>query len=299
MSRGLPLAVVALCGVLWGLGQPLGKLATSTGHGHFGLLFWQSALGAAFLGAVLTLRGRWPPLTRATLTFAVVVAVLGTIIPGSTFFLAIAHLPSGVMAVNVATVPLIALPIAVALGQDRFAPGRVLGLLMGLAGVLLIAAPEGALPAGTSPLWLLVALVGPLFYALEGNFVAGFGMAGMDPLGAFFLASLVAAAVLLPVAVATGQFIPPLRPLGIAEWALVASSAVNALAYSAYVWLAATAGAVFAALTSYVVTGAGMVWAMVLLGERHSGWLWLALALMLAGVALVQPRGARAVGGAA
>lgn len=296
---GLPLAAVVACGMLWGLGQPLGKLAISTGHGHFGLLFWQAALGAAFLGGVLALRRRWPPLTRATLTFSIAVAVLGTIIPGSTFFLSIAHLPSGVMAVNVATVPLIALPIAVALGQDRFAPGRVLGLLMGLAGVLLIAAPEGALPAGVSPLWLVVALAGPLFYAIEGNFVARFGTAGMDALQAFFLASLAAALMLLPVALGSGQFIAPSRPFGVAEWALVASSAVNATAYSAYVWLAATAGAVFAALTSYIVTGAGMVWAMLLLGEQHSGWLWAALVLMLAGVALVQPREERAMGSAA
>jgi drug/metabolite transporter (DMT)-like permease len=38
-----------------------------------------------------------------------------------------------------------------------------------------------------------------------------------------------------------------------------------------------------------------MIWAIMLLGERPSGMMWLALAVMLAGLALVQPRGRKAV----
>ena len=72
--------------------------------------------------------------------------------------------------------------------------------------------------------------------------------------------------------------------------ALALSSALHALLYASYVWLAATAGAVFAAQSSYLVTAAGMLWAMVLLGERPSVSVWIVLAVMLAGVALVQPR---------
>ena len=49
---------------------------------------------------------------------------------------------------------------------------------------------------------------------------------------------------------------------------------------------------VFATQTSYVVTGSGVLWAMLLLGEHFSGWVWAALAVMLIGVALVRPRDA-------
>jgi hypothetical protein len=38
------------------------------------------------------------------------------------------------------------------------------------------------------------------------------------------------------------------------------------------------------------VTGFGVFWAMLLLGESYSGWIWAALALMLMGLFLVQPR---------
>lgn len=92
-----------------------------------------------------------------------------------------------------------------------------------------------------------------------------------------------------PVMLAMGEGYSPL-PLGRDDAALALSSALHALLYATYVWLAATAGSVFAAQSSYLVTGAGMVWAMILLGERPSATVWLALAVMLAGVALVQPR---------
>ena len=60
--------------------------------------------------------------------------------------------------------------------------------------------------------------------------------------------------------------------------------------YAGYVWLAARAGAVFATQVAYVVTGSGVLWAMLLLGERFSGWVWAALVVMLLGLFLVQPR---------
>ena len=51
-----------------------------------------------------------------------------------------------------------------------------------------------------------------------------------------------------------------------------------------------TAGPVFASQTAYVITLAGVFWGMALLGERHSVYVWAALALMLLGLALVRPR---------
>ena len=88
----------------------------------------------------------------------------------------------------------------------------------------------------------------------------------------------------------SGQWISPRPPYGVPELALIASSCVHALVYASNVWLAARAGAVFATQTSYFVTGSGVLWAMLLLGERFSAWVWAALVVMLVGLFLVQPR---------
>jgi drug/metabolite transporter (DMT)-like permease len=277
-------------GLGWGATQPLGKIATSTGHQYLGLIFWQLVIGALVLGGLLVVQRKSVPITRGTLGFAVVIAFVGTIIPNSTFYYSVVHLPAGIMSILISTVPLMAFPIALAVGTDRFSLIRLSGLLCGLLGVILIAAPAGALPDAAMAAFLPVAMLGPLFYAIEGNYVAKFGTAGMDAVQAMFLASLAGAVITLPLALGSGHFFNPFRSWSVAETALAASSIIHCMAYASYVWLAARVGAVFAAQTSYIVTGTGVIWAMLLLGERFSPWVWAALAVMLLGLTLVQPR---------
>jgi drug/metabolite transporter (DMT)-like permease len=94
---------------------------------------------------------------------------------------------------------------------------------------------------------------------------------------------------------ASGQGIDPRAGFGAPEAALVASSLIHAAVYAGYVWLVGRAGAVFAVQCSYIVTISGVFWAMILLNETYSPYIWASLALMLAGLALVQPRRASAL----
>lgn len=282
---------VLLClGLGWGMTQPLGKMATEDGHGPFGLIFWQLAVCVIVLGALCLPRGRGLVFTPAALRFYVIVAALGTLIPNTTFYLSVARLPSGVMSMIISAVPMIAFPLAVLMGMERFAWARLAGLCLGLVAVGLLAAPGAVLPEAAMAAFLPVAMVGPLCYALEGLYVARFGTAGMDPVQAMFGASVTGLIGCLPLAVMSGQMFDPLADFGRAEAALIGSSALHGLIYAAYVWLAFRAGAVFASQCSYIVTGAGIFWAMVLLGERFPPSLWLSLVLLLSGVALVSPR---------
>jgi drug/metabolite transporter (DMT)-like permease len=282
-------AVLLWLGIGWGSTHPLGKIATETGHGPFGLIFWQQVVMVAVLGAIALVRRKGITLGRDALRFYVIVAVLGTLIPNGTFYASVAHLPSGVMSIIIAMIPMLAFPMALALGMDRFSALRLVGLAMGLLGVALLAGPSAALPESAMLAWLPVALIGPLFYAMEATYVAWRGTQGMDALQAMLGASLMGLILCAPEMLVLDQGYSP-WPLGRDDLALALSSALHALLYASYVWLAATAGAVFAAQSSYLVTAAGMVWAIVLLGERPSPTVWLALAVMLAGVALVQPR---------
>ncbi len=291
-GRWVMVAILLAVGTGWGSSQATGKMATESGHGAFGIMFWQLLICTVLLGGFSLWRGRGLVFTRAAWRFYVVVALLGTVIPNYTFYRSVAHLPAGVMSIIIALVPMISLPMSVAAGIDSFRLPRVVGLLLGLAGVALIAAPAGGgLPEGVQAGWLAVAVVGPVFYAMEATFVARTGMAGMDAVQAMFGASLVGTVICLPLVLATGQGYVPMPPFDRAEWALLAMSVSHAMLYATYVWLASAAGAVFAAQTSYIVTGTGVIWAMVLLGERFSPIVWVALVVMLAGVALVQPRG--------
>jgi drug/metabolite transporter (DMT)-like permease len=292
-APGARLRLIAFLGLLgsgWGLTQSLAKMAVATGYREFGLIFWQLVIGVLVLGPIVAWRRTPVPVNRRTVTFAVIIALLGTVIANGFSFAAYPHLPAGIMSIIISAVPMLAFPIALALGIDRFSLLRLLGLACGLTGVALIALPDSALPPGTPAIWIAVALCAPLCYALEANVVAKWGTAGLDPIAAMFAASAAGVVIALLLALGSGQWIDPLVPWGRAEWALVGSSVIHAFMYAGYVWLVQRAGPVFAAQSSYVVTASGVFWAMALLGERFSGWVWLALAVMLVGVFLVQPR---------
>ena len=290
MTQAKNVGLLVVLGVGWGTTQPLGKIAASTGHGAFALIFWQLAICTVVLGGITLARGRGLRWDRRALVFYLVVALIGTLIPNFTFYTSVAHLPAGIMSILISTVPLMAFPMSLLLGIDRFEVKRMVGLLLGMTGVALIALPQSSLPDPAMVAFLPVAMVGPMFYAAEGTFVSRFGMAGMDPVQAMFGASLVGLILCLPLVLASGQWEDPLARWGRPEQALVLSSVLHAMLYATYVGLAARAGAVFATQTSYVVTAAGLCWAMLLLGERFSPWIWLALAVMLAGLSLVRPR---------
>ena len=289
MTRGQSIGALVVLGIGWGSTQPLGKIAASTGHPPFFLILCQLVICVIVLGALTLVRGKRLVLTRQALGFYVVVAVLGTLVPNLTFYVSVHRLPAGIMSILISTVPLLALPMNLALGADRLDLKRLIGLLMGLAGVAIIAAPGASLAPGMVA-FLPLALVGPLFYALEGTFVARYGMAGMDPVQAMFGASVVGLILCVPLVWVTGSWVSPLPAWGRAETALVFSSALHALLYAGYVGLTAKAGAVFASQTSYIVTASGLCWAMVILGERFSALVFVAMAVMLVGLTLVRPR---------
>ena len=281
--------ILAVLGAGWGITQPLAKLAVSTGYRAPGLVFWQFVVGIVVLGAITYGQGKRLPWGRPQFGLYVMVAFIGTILPNSASYEAIRHEPSGLVSILLSTVPMLAFPVALFLGVDRFSLMRLAGLACGLAGVLLIVAPEASLPDRAMLAFVPLALVAPFFYALEGNLLAKLGMQGLDAVQLLLGASVVGAVFAAPIALATGTFISPLPPYGIADFSLVASGVVHGLVYATYFWLA-RAGPVFAVQVSYLVTGFGVFWAKLILDESYSVWIWAAMALMFVGVFLVQPR---------
>lgn len=290
MNRTLALALLVVMGAGWGLTQPLAKIAVSEGYRNFGLIFWQFAIAGTILTGLNALRGRGLPLGARQVRLYVIIALIGTVLPNGASYEAARFLPSGFLSILISTVPMFAFPIALALGNDRFGWLRLGGLVLGLGGVLLLTAPHASLPDRALVAFIPLALVAPAFYGLEGNVVSRWGTYGCDAIQVLLGASLVGIVLAAPLAALTGTWITPTLPLTRPEYALILSSITHALVYATYVWLIGRAGAVYAAQVGYLVTGFGVLWAMLILGERYSGWVWAAMALILAGVALVQPR---------
>lgn len=283
-------AVLLACAMGWGISIPMGKIAVSEGYRHVGIIFWQFLLGAVVLGLVNRTTGRGLPTDPRALRFYVIIALIGTLLPNSASYTAAIYLPGGILALCIATVPMIAFPIALAWGNDRFSALRFTGLCLGLAAIAMIMLPEASLPDPSMLIWVPVGLIAPAFYAFEGNYVARHQPEGLDAVQVLLGASLIGVVITLPIALVSGEWISPLPPYGMPDLAVVISSSAHALSYAGYVWLVGRGGPVFAVQVAYLVTGFSVGWSWLLLGETYSAWVWGAFALMLTGVALVQPR---------
>lgn len=285
----LNLACLIISGLVWGLTVPLTKIALSAGHHLLGMIFWQMMLSSVLLGLFLLIKYSTIHTTKSALRYYLIIAVIGTLIPNGFSLLAASKLPAGIMAIVIATVPMASLCVALMARLETFSWARCFGVVLGVCALMLIALPHTSLPNPALAPWLLVALIAPVCYAIEGNFVSAKGPLDMSPVVTLFGASVVGTMLLAPVVWFGGYGVSLLQTWDASRWALVGSSVGHVIAYSGYLWLLSRAGAVFTSQIAYVVTLTGVIGAVLILDEHYGPLVWFAVGLMLLGVTLVKP----------
>jgi drug/metabolite transporter (DMT)-like permease len=197
---------------------------------------------------------------------------------------------AGVASLLVATMPLMVTALAVAVGVERWTRAGVAGALLGMGGVGVLVVGSGQGLGAQSAAGVLVTLGAPAAYAVYT--VVAKGLADRyDGVQLNLLGSWVGALIALPFALgdlgAWGR-------LGWEAWVwlLYLGALSTAAAYVAYVWALRSWSASAVASIVYLVPVSSLLWAWVLLGEVPSAWAVAGGALVVAGVVLVQVRGA-------
>ena len=281
--------ILLIVGVSWGLTAPLSKIAVSTGHHYLGLLIWQIIIMILSLGLIQIFRKKKLPLNLNCFWRYVLVALLGTILPNSIMYKAYFHLQSGIMSILVSIVPMIAFLLVLVLKMEKFEIRRFLGVLFGIFAIILIVFPKLDLGYLGEVGWILLALLSPLCYAIEGVWINKIGIAKLDPIEIILGASILGFFILMPIVALNGYWITPYRVWGPAEFAITLSSLIHSIIYISYIWLIGKAGVIFASQVSYIYTASGIGFSIILLGEGYSLFVWAAVILMLMGLMMVRP----------
>jgi len=290
MGRNAAWLLLLLAGMIWGATFSLAKMAAEGGGHPIGINYWQSLVGAGFLVSVCVATRQKLLFTRNSIGFYVVCGLLGSVIPGILFFYAASRVSAGVLAITVATVPLLTFAAAVALRLEKVMFGRVAGVLLGVLSIILLVGPEESLPDPSVVPWVFVALAAAVCYSAENLVIALRMPTSVTPLTVTCGMFIAGAVITTPLVIFTGTFVPLIWPWGTVEWAVVGMAVLSATAYSMFVFLIAHAGPVFASQTAYVVTFSGVFWGVIIFDEQHSMWLWGSLLVMLVALALVTPR---------
>ncbi|MEE8173547.1 MAG: DMT family transporter [Alphaproteobacteria bacterium] len=286
----LPTVMLFACGITWGLSFSFNKIAATAGIPTVAYVFWQS-LGAGLILLILCfatanrVQLSWPHLKLYG-----VAALFELALPFLALNYVAARLPAGVVSLGQALVPALTFGFALAFRVDRFNTLRFVGLCIGLGAVLLIVLPEASLPEPGMVGWVLFALIAPLCYGFANTLVAIMRPPESNslPLAAGLL--LGASALLLLLMAATDSWWFFDAGLDDGALALIGVTLANAIFWYLLFEIILLAGPVFFASYNYISPLAGIGWAVLILGERHSVWIWAALALMFAGLFLVTRR---------
>ncbi len=254
-------------------------------------------LGAAILLVMVYLRGaRLPAFTGSGLRLwgnYLILALLGNCIPFTTITWGQHRTDSALAGILMAVMPLATLVLAhFFVSGERMTRNRVLGFILGFAGILVLMGPTalpGADGSALAALSQLAILFGALCYA--GNSVLTKILArGDDILTASAAMLLVASVIALPIALVVDQpwtLAPSTSSVAAIVWLGVGPTAIATLFYFK---LIGSAGPTFMSLVNYMSPAVAVFLGVALLGETPGLHAYLALLLILGGIAISQWR---------
>jgi drug/metabolite transporter (DMT)-like permease len=213
-------------------------------------------------------------------------AIVGGLLPGANAMLFVAerHVPTGVSALIIGSVPLWLVVFRV-LSGDRPPRAALIGVVVGFGGLVLLVRPSGG-----APLWALLIVVGSAVMWATGAFLSGKLPLPSDTFAATSYEMLCGGLILLPIGLATthphfSHF--SARSIGGFFYLVTFGSVVG---YTAFVWLLDNAPLGTVATYAYVNPVVAIALGAIVLNESLTWTIGIGAALVLACVAIVVRR---------
>jgi drug/metabolite transporter (DMT)-like permease len=283
----LPLALLIILGSSWGLHFPILKFAARSGLPYSGIA---AAIICGVALALLTIslaRGRLPVFRPRTVRFYFVCAILGYLVPYFLALFATGRIDADMVTLITSTSPVITLCLAAVAGIERVSALRILGIGLGLVSVLFLIVPQIDRVDKAALTAMILAFGVPVSYSSYHVYLSKRWPAGFDSFQVACGEALVALGLMLPLFLATGGTAILHSDWTAAHWAILALIAITTIDCYLYFEIVRLAGPVFVSQANFITVTAGVFWAMLLHGERPSGWLWVSLAFLVASLSLL------------
>lgn len=282
--RAFDLGELVLLAALWGASFLFMRLGAYE-FGPLALAFVRVGLATALLLPLLASRGSLGAL-RTHWRGLLLVGALNSAIPFALFSFAALSITAGLSSIVNATTPLWTAVVAFVWLRQGLTRLRVLGLLIGFAGVAFLAWDKASFKPGAdhTGLWAVLACaVATLCYGLAANATKRY-LSGVPPL-AVATGSQAAATVLLALPAAWHW--PAALP-GAVAWgsALALASLCTALAYLMYFRLMSRVGPTNAVSVTFLIPLFAILWGWLFLREPVTAQMVMGGAIVLVGIAL-------------
>ncbi len=287
MSKStLSFVLLILLGTIWGTGYSIARFAMTNDVPPLGYSFWQSLGPAIVIGLLTLFNDNRITVSTSRMRFYLVTGLTGIAIPNTSMYFAAPHLPAGILAMIVNTVPIFAYPMALVAGLEKFHWERMIGIFCALTGLMLIILPKASLPSPDLVPWVLSTLITPLSFAFCSIYIARYRPAGSDSLMLSAGMLIVSSLLLIPLVAASHSWYIFHWPLTAADGVILLEIVLSSVGYVLFFQLIKIAGPVYYSLVDTVVVITGLFWGRVIFGEHLNRWtlpavLFIILALLL------------------
>ena len=283
--------ILLILSVLWGGSFFFIEIALET-VAPFTLVLIRVVLAVAMLWAFLLIRRERLAMPPGAAFAFLVLALLNNVIPFVLFAWAQEAITGGLASILNATTPIWGVVVAhLATADEKATPGKVVGVLLGFAGVALMIGVDALGEVGTDALAQLACLAATLCYALAGVWARRFRPMGVDPVAVSTGQLTAASLVMLPLVLI---FEPPWlsAPPSPEAWAALAALALfcTSLAYILYFRLLASAGATNSLLVTFLIPITAILLGALFLAERLELRDFAGMALIGLGLAAIDGR---------
>ncbi len=295
-ARPSPLLIGMLfaLGVSFALAISLNRFAADGGVPFLPYVFWQSLGGGGALLLLAAALRRLPPIDFPHMRIFLSTGALNLSFPYMLLAYLAHKVPASLLTLGLALVPVMIYALALTLRQERFHSLRFGGILLGLAGILLVLVPQASLPAPGMAGWVALGLLPSLSYAVNAVLIARWRPQQTTSLALGAGLMLASAGYVLIVMAAIGEEWWAFGgSFGIGHWATIAAMANNCVSFYLVFEVIRRAGPVIFSTVNYVATLSGMGFGMWFFGDAPSAYIWGAVVLMFAGLFLVTTTGRR------
>jgi DNA-binding response OmpR family regulator/drug/metabolite transporter (DMT)-like permease len=282
--------LLLLLGAVWGLIPPLSRLVMLDEVHALKVAPWTLGIGALVMIVVSIVKRRRPKFDVKTLRYYLLWGIFGGVLPNLFILWTAEHIQASLIAIIMASEAFMVFMVATLLRLEKSSFKRFLGLGLGLCAVVIIIAPGYGIVANQDWVWVLFCLAIPACYTAEDLLIAVSDPGKSDPVVAIASMLSLATLMIIPFSAATGNLTALNYPFGNIEWAIVLLGLLIAAGNLVLIYLIRTTGVVFASQSAYVITAVALLWSLFLLDERLPVAVWIALAIMVAGLVLVMPK---------
>lgn len=280
-----PTILIIAIGLLVGVSFTLSKFVAMAGVSPHIALFWQVFAASVVLLGVLLAERAVPQTAPRHMIYYLGAGLFGISLPGLIGYVALGHVTTGFYAALVTLSPMFTFAITAMVERRMLPLHRLFGILVGLAGIS-IATLRGLETSSVEPVWIILALAGPLVLASGNVFRSRVYPAGADPMmlaaGTLFLQLVLIGAGLL----VTGQLASSSLPEPKAFAAIGGVGFITAISYTLTFEVQRRTDGVGFSQVGHFATLSGIFFGAITFGETISPAFVAALVLIFAGLAI-------------